>query len=113
MKLTIIKPLHTGWLIEFYNRMSTLEGQEVMRNGWLRAGIADAIKLGSDKLPSLDPFKEIDNLVGIDSLSVELEDINLVNLRHFVTQFRQFTTRFPRTQTNKNVNKQTCKQTNM
>ena len=31
MKLTIIKPLHAVWLIEFYNPMSTPDGQEAVR----------------------------------------------------------------------------------
>ena len=31
--------------------------------GWERAGITDGIKMGSSKLPTLDPFHELDPLV--------------------------------------------------
>ena len=35
-------------------------------NGWKAPGIYDAIRLGLDKLPSMDPFHEIDPLVDED-----------------------------------------------
>ena len=47
VKLTIIKPLHAKWLSEFYNYINSSDGQEITRNGWLRARITDAIKMGS------------------------------------------------------------------
>ena len=47
VKLTIMKPLHAKWLSEFYNYINSSDGQEITRNDWLRAGIADAIKMGS------------------------------------------------------------------
>ena len=43
VKLTIMKPLHARWFSEFYNYISPSDGQEITRNGWLRAGIIDAI----------------------------------------------------------------------
>ena len=46
VKLTIMKPLHAKWLPEFYNYISSSDGQEVTRNGWLTAGITDAIRWG-------------------------------------------------------------------
>ena len=46
VKLTIIIPLHSEWLSEFYNYINSGFGQEITRNGWLRAGITDAIKMG-------------------------------------------------------------------
>ena len=59
VQLTIMKLLHVKWLSEFYNYISFSDGQEITRNGWLRAGITDAIKMGSSKLPPLDPFLDI------------------------------------------------------
>ena len=59
VKLTIMKPLHAKWLSEFYNYINSSNGQEITRNSWLRAGITDAIKMGSSKLLSLDPFLDI------------------------------------------------------
>ena len=59
VKLTIMELLHVKWLSEFYNYISFSDGQEITRNGWLRAGITDAIKMGSSKLPPLDPFLDI------------------------------------------------------
>ena len=39
--------------------ITTSDGQEITRNGWLRAGNTDAIKMSSLKLPSLNPFLDI------------------------------------------------------
>ena len=39
--------------------MSTDEEKEIVANGWKKAGIFDAIKLGSRGLPSLDPLADI------------------------------------------------------
>ena len=44
VKLTIMKPLlHAKWLSEFCKYINSSDGQEITRNGWLRAGIMDAI----------------------------------------------------------------------
>ena len=53
VKLTVMKPLNAKWLSEFYNYINSSDGQEITRNGWLRDGITDTIKMGSSKLPSL------------------------------------------------------------
>ena len=47
VKLTNMKPLHSKWLSEFYNYINSSNGQEITNNGWLRAGITDAIKIWS------------------------------------------------------------------
>ena len=57
--------------------MSAPEGKEVVCNDWLLAGISNAINLRSNKLPSLDPFKETINQGGIDNFTVQLRDIDL------------------------------------
>ena len=38
-------------------------GREAVVNGWKAAVIYDAIEMGSAKLPPLDPFIEIDEIV--------------------------------------------------
>ena len=78
-RLSRMKPLHAGWLIEFYNHMTTPKGREVIENGWMAAGIFDAIKVGSNALPPIDPFNDIepmlydapDATITIDDVSVE------------------------------------------
>ena len=62
-RLSVLKPLHVKWLVELYNHMSTDEGKEIVANGSKKAGIFDAIKLGSSGLPSLDPFADICPLI--------------------------------------------------
>ena len=39
--------------------MSSPKGREIIINGWEAAGISDAIQMGSEGLPSLDPFQDI------------------------------------------------------
>ena len=46
VKLTIMKLLHAKWLSEFYNYINSSDGHEITRNGCLRAGNTDAIKMG-------------------------------------------------------------------
>ena len=83
VKLTIIKPLHAKWLSEFYNYINSSDGQEITRNGWLRARITDAIKMGNSKLPSRDPFLDIccdiDFVVKENPSQVEFTCPRLVN----------------------------------
>ena len=35
--LNEIKPIHTNWLTQFYNHMSTEDGSKVVINGWKRS----------------------------------------------------------------------------
>ena len=52
-----------GWLIDFYNHMTTPKGKEIIENGWKAAGIYDAIKVGSIGLPPIDPFNDIEPML--------------------------------------------------
>ena len=63
LQLTKLKPLQAGWIIEFFNEMTTSKGSEIIGSGWNASGIKDAIKLGTEKLPSLDPFEELDHMM--------------------------------------------------
>ena len=83
VKLTIMKPQHAKWLSQLYNYINSSDGQEITRNGRLRAGITDAIKMGSSKLPLLDPFldicSDIDFVVNENPNQVEFTCPKLVN----------------------------------
>ena len=61
--LSTLKPLHAGWIVDFYNEMTTPNGMDIIENGWRFSGIQEAIKLGSKDPLSIDPFKDIDPLV--------------------------------------------------
>ena len=63
LQLSILKPLQAKWIIKLYDEMTSSSGKEVILKGWERAGITDGIKMGSLKLPTLDPFHELDPLV--------------------------------------------------
>ena len=62
MKFSILKPLHAKWLIDFYNNMTSPDGQAVSLKGWKVAGVREAVQKGLNGLPSLDPFHGIDPL---------------------------------------------------
>ena len=57
-----MKPLHGCWLIDMYNELTSARFKKVIKSGWERSGILDAMILGSKKLPKLDPFADIDPL---------------------------------------------------
>ena len=70
LQLTKRKPLQAGWIIEFFNEITTSKGSELIGSGWNASGIKDAIKLGTEKLSSLDRFEELDHMI------IETEDIS-------------------------------------
>ena len=57
VKLTFIKLLQIVWLSDFCNY---IKSSKIIRNGCLRSGAADVIKIGSTLLPFLDYFRDID-----------------------------------------------------
>ena len=63
LHLTILKPLHAQWIVDFYNEMTSSKGETIIESGWRAAGISDAIRLGTKNLPPIDPFHEIDPLL--------------------------------------------------
>ena len=67
LQLTKLKLIHAGWLVDFYNHMSTSKGKEIIESGWKAAGIYDAIKVGSENMPPIDPLKDIDPLLNENS----------------------------------------------
>ena len=86
VKLTNMKPLHARWLSEFYNYINSSDGHEITRNGCLRAGNTNAVKMGSLKLPSRDSFldicSDIDSAVNENLSHVEFTCAKLVDLNH-------------------------------
>jgi len=75
LRLSTLKPLHAGWVVDFYNHITSAEGKQVVLNGWKAAGIYDALKLGSSKLPSIDPFHDIDPLIIESSIGTNVEAV--------------------------------------
>ena len=46
--------------------------KETIESGWRAAGILDALKLGLEKLPSIDPFGDIAPMLNDDDQSDEI-----------------------------------------
>lgn len=63
LKLSILKPLHAGWIKELYNYLTSGEATKIILDGWRRAGILDAVENGKEQLPPLDPFHDIDPML--------------------------------------------------
>ena len=43
--------------------MTSTKGKETINSGWVSSGIKAAIHLGLQKLPSIDPFEELDLMI--------------------------------------------------
>ena len=69
LRLSVLKPLHAKWIIEFYNDMTSGKGKDVIANGWKSAGMMEALKSGQNGIGNLDPFGDIDPLMERVSLS--------------------------------------------
>ena len=63
LQLTKLKSLPTGWIIQFFNEMTTRRSSEIFGSGWNASAIKDTIKLGTEKLLSFDPFEELDPMM--------------------------------------------------
>jgi len=63
LQLSKMKPIHAGWIVEFYNLMTTAQGKEIIDSGWKAAGITDAVRVGLSELPPIDPFNDIDPIL--------------------------------------------------
>ena len=37
LRLSTLKPLHAGWVVDFYNHITSAEGKQVVLNGWKAA----------------------------------------------------------------------------
>ena len=63
--LSTMKPLHAIWLISSYNKLSSVEGKEVILSGWKASGITEALLKGVAGFnPVIDPFHEVDPFNG-------------------------------------------------
>ena len=63
LKLSIIKPLHAKWMMEFYNEMTSAEEKQVYLKEWKVSCIKGAVKPGVTKLRNLDRFDGIDPML--------------------------------------------------
>ena len=61
-----VKSIHGGSLEEFYNH---IKRKRIIDSRLKAAGISDAIKLGSSNLLPIDPFRDIDPMLGGESES--------------------------------------------
>ena len=63
LRLSVLKPLHANWIVEFYNDMTTPKGKDVIANGWKSSGITEALERGKNDFGDIDPFSDIEPLV--------------------------------------------------
>ena len=70
LRLSFLKHLHAGWMVEFYNFITSAEGKEVILSGCKAAAIYDAIRLGIGKLPATDPYHDINLLMNESNIPV-------------------------------------------
>ena len=78
LKLSIIKPLHTKWMMEVYNEMTSAERKEVCLKGWEVSGIKGAVELGVTKLPNLDLFDDINLMLEEDCNDIPVIDSSAI-----------------------------------
>ena len=58
LRMSVIKPLHAGWLVALYDYLTGAEGRRSIFKGWEKAGVKEIVN--NDKpLPPVDPFEEI------------------------------------------------------
>ena len=65
LRLTVLKPLHTVWLVDLYNHLSSPVGVGHIAKGWEKAGISGLLD-GQTNLPQEDPLTDIELALEID-----------------------------------------------
>ena len=79
LNLTILKPIHAGWLVDFYNHMTTDKGFDIIKNRWKAAGTTNTIRLGLNNLPSVDPFDEMDPMLQLSTASADQNQLAAIS----------------------------------
>ena len=64
-RLSVIKPLHAKWLVEYYNDISSEAGTKVIVNGFKLAGIYYAIRSDKSSVQSIDSFNDVTPLADL------------------------------------------------
>ena len=65
LQLSLLKPLHAAWIVDFYSEMASVKGIQIIASGWRAA----------KELPPIDPFHYIDPLIFEDEESTQLQSI--------------------------------------
>ena len=65
LRLTVLKLLHTVWLVDLYNHLSSLVGVGHIAKGWEKAGISSLLDGQTDLSPE-DSFTDIELALEID-----------------------------------------------
>ena len=47
LQLSLLKPLHAGWMVDLYNHMTGDATKSIIDSGWTSSGIKDAVSLGN------------------------------------------------------------------
>ena len=67
-------------MVDLYNFITLAEGKEVILIGWKAAGIYNAILLGIRKMPPMDPYHDINNLVNESNIPVAINQVAVCQL---------------------------------
>ena len=90
LRLSLMKQLHAGWLVDFYNHMPSGAEKKVDSES-TSSGIKDAIALGLDSLPSIGPFHDIAPMIADPSGSPPIPNHAVYDLSPEVKSIRYST----------------------
>ena len=86
LKLSILKPLHAGWISDLYGYLTSEEGGKIISNGRKAVFITNIIEKNSKSLDSLDPFYEVDPLNNEVNEMLKVVPANQDNINSFATR---------------------------
>ena len=75
VKLSIIKPIHPGWLVQFHNYMISAGEKKFIYSGWRAPGITDAVQMGQANLLPIDPFNDYNPLLPLTQETQEFDSV--------------------------------------
>lgn len=74
-QLTLLKSLHTQWLTDLYNLMTSAKWKNIVLKGCKLAGIIQAIQKGLRNLPAMNPFSDIFQIIKLDTAEPNLRAV--------------------------------------
>ena len=69
--ISTLKPLDAAWVVDFYNCIMADEGKDIVINSWKSTEIYNALQYSSKQLLNMDPFHDIDPLMGDNTTIVK------------------------------------------
>ena len=65
LRMSVIKPLHAGWLVALYDYLTGAEGRRCIFKGWEKAGVKEIVNSDKPLPPCWSIWRNLPGLIGV------------------------------------------------